>query len=67
MLGYFATARLRGGGECRQGWIINMYPLQIQGMDGDVYYCEGDPVIVSRTLPGTPKYKFREELESERK
>ena len=49
MLGYFATARLKGEQDCRQGWIINMYPLKIQGEDGTVYDCEGDPVIVSRT------------------
>ena len=67
MLGYFATAKLKGQWDCCQGWIINLNPLKIQGQDGDVYDCQGDPEIVSQTLPGTPKYKSLHKLESERK
>ena len=49
--GVFVTAKLKGSDECRQGWIINRNPLQIQGESGKIY----DVVNPVTTVANPPK------------
>jgi hypothetical protein len=55
LLGKFVTAKLIGKNETRQGWVIGIDPLAIEGQDKIPYICEGVPTIVENP----PKYKSR--------
>jgi len=47
MLGKFVTAKLFGKkNEYRQGWVISLFPLIIQGKSGIHYHCSGEPKLV---------------------
>jgi len=46
LLGEFVTAKLKGEISPRQGWVVSLDPLKIQGQSGEVYECEGTPVKV---------------------
>ena len=46
MIGKFVTAKLLGKNDCRQGWIVSVSPLKIEGQSGQQYLCEGKPVVV---------------------
>ena len=45
-LGEFVTVKLKGQIDPRQGWVINEHPLFIKGQSGEIYECEGIPVVV---------------------
>lgn len=60
MLGKFVTAKLFREDDCRQGYVISLIPLVIQGVSGIYYHCEGTPVLVvnpppDQMLKQTPK------------
>lgn len=59
MLGVFVTAKLKGLDDRRQGWIIELNPLIIQGVSGAIYECEGVPVEVVN--PPSFNYIFESE------
>jgi len=45
----FVTAKLAGSIEPRQGWVTNAFKddiFIIKGQSGNLYVCEGTPVIV---------------------
>jgi hypothetical protein len=48
----YVTAKLAGEDDCRQGWVISLDPLVIQGFQ-ETYRCEGRPraVINPPTMP----------------
>jgi hypothetical protein len=54
LLGKFVTAKWKNRKEARQGWVIQVDPLIIEGQSGMVYECEGVPVIVINP-PQKPK------------
>lgn len=47
MIGLFVTAKLFRKYSCRQGWVISMKPLIIQGQSGTYYRCSGVPIRIS--------------------
>ncbi len=57
MIGTFVTAKLFGRDDCRQGYIISMVPLIIEGVSGIHYHCSGEP---TRVLNAPPKIKPKE-------
>lgn len=46
LFGHFATAKLKGKDDCRQGIVISVDPLIVRG-ELDDYECEGVPTKVS--------------------
>jgi len=44
--GKFVTAKLLGKEDCRQGWVVAINTIIIQGQSGIIYICEGKPTIV---------------------
>lgn len=54
LLGQFVTAKLKGQNNPRQGWVVEIDPLIIQGRSGEKYECEGEPVIVTNPPTKTP-------------